>query len=64
MDVVSGADVLEFYAGLVGSGGLDSEGVRLGSGGDGDGDGKEVRMTREPLGVCVGIGAWNYPLQM
>jgi len=23
-----------------------------------------IYSTREPLGVCVGIGAWNYPLQI
>lgn len=23
-----------------------------------------IYTTREPLGVCVGIGAWNYPLQI
>jgi betaine-aldehyde dehydrogenase len=57
VDVVTGADVLEFYASLVGGGGLNGERVQLRS------DAWAV-STKEPLGVCVGIGAWNYPIQI
>ena len=57
VDVLSGADVLEYYANLVGGGGLNGETVQLR-------DGVWCYTTKEPLGVCVGIGAWNYPLQM
>ena len=57
VDVASGADVVEFYANLVGSGGLDGDTVRLR-------DTAWVYTRKEPLGVCVGIGAWNYPLQI
>ena len=28
------------------------------------GGGDFVYTSREPLGVCVGIGAWNYPIQI
>ncbi|MGA9279074.1 MAG: betaine-aldehyde dehydrogenase [Ilumatobacter sp.] len=54
-DVVTGADVIEFYAGLVPT--LHGETI------DFPGQGF-ARMKREPLGVCVGIGAWNYPIQI
>ena len=54
-DVVTGADVIEFYAGLVQT--LHGETI------DFPGRGF-ARMKREPLGVCVGIGAWNYPIQI
>ncbi len=54
-DVVTGADVIEFYAGVVQT--LHGETI------DFPGQGF-ARMKREPLGVCVGIGAWNYPIQI
>ncbi len=54
-DIVTGADVIEFYAGLVPS--LGGETI------DFPGRGF-ARMRREPLGVCAGIGAWNYPVQI
>lgn len=54
-DVPTGADVIEFYAGLVPT--LHGETI------DFPGQGF-ARMKREPLGVCVGIGAWNYPIQI
>lgn len=57
VDVVTGADVLEYYANLIGAGGLEGERIKLR-------EGVWVNSTREPLGVCVGIGAWNYPIQM
>lgn len=54
-DATSGADALEYFGGLAGS--LTGEHIPLG-GGD------FVYTMREPLGVCVGIGAWNYPTQI
>ncbi len=53
-DVPTGADVIEFYAGLVPA--LHGETI--------DFPGGFARTRREPLGVCVGIGAWNYPIQI
>ncbi|KAL9126117.1 MAG: hypothetical protein Q9217_004778 [Psora testacea] len=57
VDIVTGADVLEYFANLVGSGGLNGETIRLR-------EDAWVYTTKEPLGVCAGIGAWNYPLQI
>ncbi|MBI1416341.1 MAG: betaine-aldehyde dehydrogenase [Limimaricola sp.] len=54
-DATSAADALEYFGGLAGS--LTGEHIPLG-GGD------FVYTRREPLGVCVGIGAWNYPTQI
>ncbi|WP_428541209.1 betaine-aldehyde dehydrogenase [Profundibacter sp.] len=54
-DATSGADALEYFGGLAGA--LTGEHIPLG-GGD------FVYTVREPLGVCVGIGAWNYPTQI
>ncbi|MEM6389618.1 MAG: betaine-aldehyde dehydrogenase [Pseudomonadota bacterium] len=54
-DATSAADALEYFGGLAGS--LTGEHIQLG-GGD------FVYTRREPLGVCVGIGAWNYPTQI
>ena len=53
-DVPTGADVIEFYAGLVPA--IHGETI--------DFPGGFARMRREPLGVCAGIGAWNYPIQI
>ena len=57
VDVVTGADVLEYYANLVGGGGLNGETTQLR-------EDAWVYTKKEALGVCAGIGAWNYPLQM
>lgn len=57
VDVVTGADVLEYYASLVASGGLNGESFRLRPD-------ASVTTTKEPLGVCAAIGAWNYPIQI
>lgn len=57
VDVASGADVLEFMANLVGGGCLNGETVQLR-------DDAWVYTRKESLGVCVGIGAWNYPIQI
>ncbi|WP_170382112.1 betaine-aldehyde dehydrogenase [Ruegeria atlantica] len=54
-DATSGADALEYFGGLTAS--LTGEHIPLG-GGD------FVYTIREALGVCVGIGAWNYPTQI
>ncbi len=54
-DATSGADALEYFGGLAGA--LTGEHIQLG-GGD------FVYTRREALGVCVGIGAWNYPTQI
>jgi len=53
-DAASGADALEYFAGLAAT--LTGETIPLG--------GDFVYTIREPLGVCVGIGAWNYPTQI
>ncbi|CUH76194.1 betaine-aldehyde dehydrogenase [Tropicibacter naphthalenivorans] len=53
-DATSGADALEYFGGLAGS--LTGEHVNLG--------GDWGYTVREPLGLCVGIGAWNYPTQI
>ena len=57
VDVATGADVLEYFANLVGGGGLNGETIQLR-------EDAWVYSKKEALGVCVGIGAWNYPLQM
>jgi betaine-aldehyde dehydrogenase len=57
VDVVTGADVLEYFANLVGGGGLNGETVQLR-------EDAWVYTRKEALGVCAGIGAWNYPIQM
>ena len=55
VDVVSGADCFEYYAGL--APGIAGEYLDLGPSAFG-------YTRREPLGVVAGIGAWNYPLQI
>ena len=55
VDVQSGADCLEYYAGLAAT--LAGEHLDLGAQAFG-------YTRREPLGVVAGIGAWNYPLQI
>ncbi|MDX2319546.1 MAG: betaine-aldehyde dehydrogenase [Moritella sp.] len=54
VDVVTGADSIEFFAGLAPS----IEGNQQQVGDD------FYYTRREPLGICAGIGAWNYPLQI
>ena len=53
-DAASGADCLDFFGNLAAS--IDGETVELGN--------NYFYTRREPLGVCVGIGAWNYPIQI
>lgn len=57
VDVVTGADVLEYFANLVGGGGLNGETAQLR-------EDAWFYTKKDPLGVCAGIGAWNYPIQM
>lgn len=54
VDATSGADALEYFGGLAAS--LGGETVQMGD--------DLIYTLREPLGVCVGIGAWNYPTQI
>ncbi len=54
VDVLSGADCLEYFGGMAAT--LHGEHFDLG--------GSFAYTRREPLGVCVGIGAWNYPIQI
>jgi betaine-aldehyde dehydrogenase len=55
VDVISGADCLEYYAGLAPT--LTGQHIPLG-------EQAFAYTRREPLGVCAGIGAWNYPIQI
>lgn len=57
VDVVTGADVLEYFANLVASGGLNGETTHLRPD-------AWIYTKKEALGVCAGIGAWNYPIQI
>jgi betaine-aldehyde dehydrogenase len=54
VDVVTGADSIEYFAALA----LSIEGSQQDLGDD------FYYTRREPLGICAGIGAWNYPLQI
>ncbi len=53
-DALSGADCLEFFGGIAAS--ISGEFMQLGE--------SFFYTRREPLGVCAGIGAWNYPFQI
>jgi len=53
-DATSGADALEYFGGMAAT--VTGESIPLGR--------DFVYTVREPLGVCVGIGAWNYPTQI
>ncbi|TWI56502.1 betaine-aldehyde dehydrogenase [Pseudomonas duriflava] len=55
VDIVTGADVLEYYAGLIPA--LEGEQIPLR-------ETSFIYTRREPLGVVAGIGAWNYPVQI
>ncbi|MGV8841727.1 MAG: betaine-aldehyde dehydrogenase [Pseudomonas sp.] len=55
VDIVTGADVLEYYAGLIPA----IEGTQLPLR-----ESSFFYTRREPLGVVAGIGAWNYPIQI
>lgn len=54
VDIQTGADAIEYFANLATSISGDQQSV-----------GDDFFYTRhEPLGICLGIGAWNYPLQI
>ncbi len=54
VDIVSGADCLKYFAGLTDKiTGLQQPVA-----------GGFYYTRREPLGICLGIGAWNYPMQI
>jgi len=57
VDVISGADCLDYFAAQAAT----MTGEFVGFSGE-EGDWGYTR--REPLGICAGIGAWNYPLQI
>ena len=54
-DATSAADALEYFGGLAGT--ITGEHIPLS-------DGNWAYTTHEPLGLCLGIGAWNYPTQI
>ncbi|WP_417561504.1 betaine-aldehyde dehydrogenase [Marinomonas sp.] len=55
VDIATGADVIEYFAGLAPTLTGDQQAL----------DTNQFFYTRrEPLGVCAGIGAWNYPIQI
>ncbi len=54
VDVMTGADALEYFGGIAPS--IHGEHYDLGN--------TFAFTRREPLGVCAGIGAWNYPIQI
>lgn len=54
VDVVSGVECLEYFAGVAGS--ITGEHIDLA--------GNFAYTRREPVGVCAAIGAWNYPIQI
>jgi betaine-aldehyde dehydrogenase len=53
-DAASGADALEYFAGFAPT--VTGQTIPLG--------GDMAYTLREALGVCAGIGAWNYPIQI
>ncbi len=53
-DAASGADALEYFGGLAPT--VTGESIPLGT--------DFAYTIREPLGVCAGLGAWNYPIQI
>lgn len=55
VDIVTGADVIEYYAGLAAA--IEGRQIPLR-------DTSFVYTRQEPLGVVAGIGAWNYPIQI
>ncbi|MDB2372474.1 betaine-aldehyde dehydrogenase [Amylibacter sp.] len=54
VDATSAADALEYFGGLAGS--ITGEHIPLGE--------DWAYTKRIPIGLCVGIGAWNYPTQI
>lgn len=54
VDIITGADCIEHYAGLAAS--ITGDYIDYGD--------SFAYTRREPVGVCAGIGAWNYPIQI
>ncbi|XP_077986615.1 4-trimethylaminobutyraldehyde dehydrogenase-like [Glandiceps talaboti] len=54
-DIQIAVDTMEFYAGIAPT--ISGQHIQLPGGSFG-------YTRREPLGVCAGIGAWNYPFQI
>jgi len=55
VDIATGADVIEYFAGVAQS----IHGTHLDLPPN-----AFAMLRREPLGICAGIGAWNYPIQI
>lgn len=55
VDIVTGADVIEYYAGLIPA--IEGRQIPLR-------ETSFIYTRQEPLGVVAGIGAWNYPIQI
>ena len=55
VDIVTGADVIEYFANISQS--IHGQHIDLPPA-------AFAMIRREPLGVCAGIGAWNYPMQI
>lgn len=53
-DIPSSADVLEYYAGVAPT--IRGDYIQL--------EKSFAYTRREPIGICAGIGAWNYPFQI
>ena len=53
-DIPSSADVLEYYAGVAPT--IRGDYIQL--------EKSFAYTRREPMGICAGIGAWNYPFQI
>lgn len=55
VDITTGADVIEYFANLAPTMQGEQQSINL----------EQFFYTRhEPLGICAGIGAWNYPIQI
>ncbi len=55
VDIITGAAVIEYFAGVAQS--IHGQHIDLPPE-------AFAMVRREPLGVCAGIGAWNYPMQI
>ncbi|WP_269391089.1 betaine-aldehyde dehydrogenase [Hoeflea alexandrii] len=54
VDIVTGVECIEYFAGVSPS--ISGEYLNYGE--------NFAYTRREPIGVCAGIGAWNYPIQI
>ena len=55
VDIITGAEVIEYFAGVAQA--IHGQHIDLPPE-------AFAMIRREPLGVCAGIGAWNYPIQI